>query len=91
MDVFNPEEIQEIIIHYHVSKTNHRGINETYNQINCKYYCPNIKNSVQEAINNWDICLQTKYERFSLKPELTLTPTAFDKTRFLTIFDMFSR
>lgn len=59
---------------------------------------------MQEVINNCDTFLQTKYKRVLLKTELTLMPTAsrpmemlsintvsFNKTKFLTVIDMFSR
>lgn len=104
LDVLDSEEIKEIINNYHTSKTNHRGINETCSQIKRLYYWPNINKSVQDYVNECDICLQTKYERNPLRTELSLTPTAskpleivsidtvtFDKTKFLTVIDSFSK
>lgn len=104
LDIENEDEIQEIINNYHTGKTNHRGVQETYEKIKRKYYWPNIKNYVQNFINNCDICLKTKYERTPLRLEMNLTPTAsrplqtihvdslsLDKQKFLSIVDSFSR
>lgn len=104
LDVICEEEIPEIIDAYHISKTNHRGINETYEQIKRKYYWPNIKGHVQNFINQCEICLKTKYDRIPLKLEMNLTPTpikplqiihidsiTLEKNRFLSIIDSFSR
>lgn len=104
LDVTEEDEIQEIIESYHTSKTNHRGIQETYEQIKRKYYWPNIKMYIQNFINNCEICLAVKYERVPLKLEMNLTPTpsrplqivhidsiSLEKSRFLSIIDGFSR
>jgi hypothetical protein len=104
LDVTSEDDKNEIIGNYHVGKTNHRGIQETYEQIKKKYYWPNLKNYIQNYINKCEICLQTKYERVPLNLELNLTPTAskpleiihvdsltLEKKKFLTITDSFSR
>uniref|UniRef100_A0A1B6DI21 RNA-directed DNA polymerase n=1 Tax=Clastoptera arizonana TaxID=38151 RepID=A0A1B6DI21_9HEMI len=104
LDVTNEEEISNIINSYHTSKTNHRGIQETYERIKRIYYWPNVKLYIQNFINNCDVCLKAKYERTPLKLQMNLTPTptkplqiihidciSVEKSKFLSIVDAFSR
>lgn len=104
LDVTHEDDRIETIDNYHIGKTNHRGIQETYDKIRRKYYWPNMKNYIQNFINKCEICLKTKYERNPLNLEMNLTPTAtrplqiihmdsitFEKKKFLTIIDSFSR
>lgn len=101
LDVTYPNEI---INNYYVSKTNHRVITDASNKTKCRYYWPNIKNSVQELKDNHDVSLQIKYERVQFKIELTHMPMtsrqietltidtqAFNKTKSMTVIDTFSR
>ncbi|HEY9486355.1 MAG TPA: integrase zinc binding domain-containing protein [Nitrososphaeraceae archaeon] len=103
-DVEDSDSQNEIIEKYHLSKTNHRGINETEARIRGKYYWPNIGKSVQNYINNCEICGKVKYDRNPVKPIFNITPTGskpfeiihldtfqFEKTKFLTIVDSFSK
>lgn len=104
LDVTTVEEVNEVINNYHVGKTNHRGVQETYEKIKRRYYWPNMKNDIRNNINQCENCLKVKYDRVPLKLEINLTPTAnrplqiihidsitLDKTKFLTIIDTFSR
>lgn len=94
----------EIIDQYHSGKTNHRGIEETYNRLKEKYFWPKMQISIQEFINECDVCRLSKYDRNPLKLKFNLTPTAskpfeivhidsvsLDKQKFLTIVDSFSK
>lgn len=94
----------EIIKNYHEGKENHRGIDETEQNIKNRYYWPNIKSSVQTYINDCEICQQSKYERHPVRMKLNVTPTAskpfeiihldtftLEQTKFLTIIDSFSK
>nr|CAI5820905.1 unnamed protein product [Callosobruchus analis] len=50
VDVTIKSDIKDIIRNYHESKTNHRGIEETYQRIKEKYFWPNMKKAVQTYI-----------------------------------------
>lgn len=104
IDVTNNDDLKEIIQNYHESKSNHRGIDETYNRIKEKYYWPFMKNSIQTFINDCEICQQSKYERHPIKIQMNITPTAtkpfqilhmdtftLEQNKFLTIIDSFSK
>lgn len=104
VDITNKNDIKEIIQNYHEGKSNHRGIDETYQKIKERYYWPNAKNSVQTYINDCEICQQSKYERNPVKIKMNVTPTAtkpfeiihidtftFEQSKFLTIVDSFSK
>lgn len=58
----NPETQYYISFENYESKSNHRGINETYHRINEKYYWPFMKNSIQIQMYINDECQQSKYE-----------------------------
>lgn len=104
VDVIDPDEIKDIINNYHTGKTNHRGIQETLDRINKKYYWTNMKKSIQEFINECETCQKTKYDRNPIKLEFNITPTPskpfeilhvdtffISNQRFLTIIDKFSK
>nr|CAI5851064.1 unnamed protein product [Callosobruchus analis] len=104
VDVTIKSDIKDIIRNYHESKTNHRGIEETYQRIKEKYFWPNMKKAVQTYINECEICQQSKYERHPIRIAMNLTPTAtkpfeiihidsfaFEGSKFLTIIDSFSK
>lgn len=104
IDVVDEEEIIEIIDRYHTGKTNHRGIDETEERIKNVYYWPNLRKYVQDFINKCEICKITKYDRNPLKIKLNITPNpnkpfeiihidtiTFERTKFLTLIDTFSR
>lgn len=104
IDVTNKDEIEELIKNYHESKSNHRGIDETYLKMKDKYYWPNVKSSIQTYINECEICQQSKYERNPVRIKMNVTPTAtkpfeiihldtftFEQSKFLTIVDSFSK
>ena len=104
VDVLSEEEIQDTIKNYHVGKTNHRGISETYEKIKRQYFWPNQKTTIQTFINKCEICLQNKYDRNPLKIKFQITPTpsrpfhtlhidkiSLEKVKFLSIICPFSR
>lgn len=89
---------------FHETKTGHRGIKQTIEQLSRKYYWPNLTDDVTNYINTCNICLENKYERrpFELHFELTPTPSKpfeslhidtfhIDKIKCLTIIDVFSK
>ena len=103
-DIENEDEIENIISNYHIGKTNHRGITETYKKIKRTYFWPNQMKTIQNFINRCEPCLITKYDRVPIKPKLNITPTALkpletihidkltlDGSKFLTIIDSFSK
>lgn len=103
-DIESDEDVEELIKSYHIGKTNHRGIPETYEHLKRNYFWPNQKLSIQNFINRCELCLRTKYERNPIKVKLNLTPTAsrpfetlhidkiaLERTKFLSIFDPFSK
>lgn len=104
IDVTTDDEINQVIQNNHEGKTNHRGIDETEKRIKRIYYWPNQQKSIQNYINNCDICQVTKYDRRPLKLEYNITPTAtkpfqilhidsitLENCKFLTIIDSFSK
>lgn len=103
-DIEDLEDRKTVLEQYHFGKTNHRGIMETYEKLKVKYFWPKLKESIQEFINNCDVCQISKYDRHPLKPKFNLTPTAckpfevmhkdtltLEKHKFLTIIDTFSK
>lgn len=57
-DITTSEEQLETISNYHLGKTNHRGILETYQKLKRRYYWPNMFQDIQKYINNCEICQQ---------------------------------
>ncbi|KAL1448524.1 hypothetical protein WDU94_006581 [Cyamophila willieti] len=103
-DIVKEKEKTEIIKQQHEGITNHRGIQETYNQLKEIYYWPDMVGNIQKYINQCKECQVTKYDRKPLKPFFNKTPTAtrpfeivhmdtisIEKTKFLTIVDSFSK
>lgn len=103
-DVTDEDEITTTIQLYHEGKTNHRGIDETEKAIRKQYFWPNQRKSIQNYINQCELCQLTKYDRRPLKLEMNVTPTAvrpfqilhvdsisLENTKFLTIVDSFSK
>jgi transposase InsO family protein len=95
---------QEIIRGYHEGKTNHRGINECYMSLSCKYYWPRMKDDVTKYINECIICGQTKYDRNPIKQKFHVVPPpsrpfeivhidlfSVETQKYLTIIDAFSK
>lgn len=103
-DVEDSDEQNDIIENYHNGKTNHRGSDETYNRLKERYFWPKLQKTVQEYINECDVCRLSKYDRHPLKLKYNFTPTAskpfeivhidslsLDKQKFFTIVDSFSK
>lgn len=104
IDLQDKQEINETIKTYHIGKTNHRGIEETYQHLKRRYFWPNQKATIRNFINQCEICLKTKYDRNPIKLQFNLTPTPFrpfhtlhvdkislEKSKFLSILDPFSK
>lgn len=100
----HPEERQLMIKHRHEGKTNHRGIQETYNHLKSNYYWKSLKTDVTNYINNCEICQRSKYNRRPPNQPLILTQTPtkpFEiihvdtfmagNQKFLTFLDKFSK
>lgn len=102
--VENKTEQTDIIRKFHEGKRVHRGIQETYKQIQKHYHWPNMLLTVQAFVNRCEMCLQAKYERNPLRPPLAVTGTptkpmehlfmdlySTGGATFLTIIDNFSK
>lgn len=102
--VENKSEQLDIIKKFHEGKRLHRGIQETYKQIQRHYHWPHMLLTVQAYVNQCEVCLQSKYERNPLRPPLALTETptkpmehlfmdlySTGGASFLTIIDNFSK
>lgn len=101
-DLESSDQQNEVIIEYH--NANHNGIIETYNQLKKKYYWPDMKTKINKIINECEICLQNKYERHPYNTPLSgpllarkpfdvihIDTFSFDKAKFLTVIDLFSK
>lgn len=73
-DLDNEEKVLEVVNKTH-KLFNHRGINETYEEIKNIYYAPNLKEQITKFINNCEICNCSKYERQPLKIPYSVTET----------------
>lgn len=75
-DVKDFNDQKSLILDYHIAKTCHRGINETYLALKTKFYWPNMRDQITDIINKCDICGQGKYDRRPIKQkfQITLTP-----------------
>ncbi|KAK9512316.1 hypothetical protein O3M35_000769 [Rhynocoris fuscipes] len=104
IDVEEKQDQIELVKNYHIGKTCHRGINDTYGKLKTKYYWPCMAELISAYINNCDICKKTKYERNPPKQEYKITPTPtkpferlqidtlfFSNRSILTIIDCFSK
>jgi hypothetical protein len=79
-------------------------LDETEARTKRLYYWPDQRRSIQNYINKCETCQLTKYDRKPLKLKFNVTPTpiepfeivhidtlTFERTKFLTIFDTFSK
>lgn len=103
VDLVDIDQEDKLIQEYH-RKSNHRGINESFEHLKREYYFPNIKTAITRIINNCEICQKYKYDRNRelLKFEISETPSkpleilhidiySVHKENFLTIIDKFSK
>jgi hypothetical protein len=103
-DISEDQRKMNITKTIHESFTNHRGIQETENEIKQSFYWPNIRGTVSNIINNCEICQTMKYDRNPPKQKFELTPTpgkpfevihvdtfTICKQKFLTLIDSFSK
>lgn len=104
LDVESLDEQRNLLENYHTGKSNHRGIQETYQKISARHYWPNMLKDIQRYINSCDICNVVKYDRNPLKLKFNITPTPskpfeivhidvlkYESHKFLTIIDAFSK
>lgn len=103
-DIEENEEKISIVKNFHEGISNHRGIDEVVSNIKQTFYWPNIKKTVEDYINDCEVCKLTKYDRHPLKLKFNLTPTAvkpfqivhidsisIEGSKFLSIVDSFSK
>lgn len=89
---------------HHEGKTNHRGINETFENLKRNYYWKHMKATITNFINSCDICQRSKYARKKPYVPLMLTETAtrpfqivhidvfiYDNRNYLTLVDAFTK
>lgn len=102
--VVNPTEQNQIIRQYHVGKTNHRGVNETVDQLKRSYYWINMAQVVGDVLAECDVCQRAKYDRGPRSAPQMLTQDLnrplqtiyadlfhFDGVKYLSIIDGFTR
>lgn len=103
-DIDDEEKQTQAIQYHHETKTNHRGIQETYAALSKKFYWPNMLTKITSYINTCPTCNKSKYERHPYHIQYSPTPIGnkpFDHiyidtftiegTKFLTILDSFSK
>ena len=94
----------EIVQNYHDGLTNHRGINETTEQLKRTYYWLKMKETVRQAIINCTVCNKGKYDRHPPRAPQLVTATVdgpfkkifidvfhYQTRKYLTAIDAFSR
>lgn len=104
LDITHNDQQTELIENYHVGKTCHRGILETYNRLKRLYYFPRMKDIITNYINSCPTCRKTKYDRKPIKTKycITNTPDApfeelmmdtlhYEQKLIVTIIDTFSK
>lgn len=102
-DLIDSDIQDKTIRAYHI-KSNHKGINETFQHLRRTYYFPHMKTKIRKIINNCEICQILKYERHppkvkfevTTKPDLPLDILDIDvysiqNQNILTIIDRFSK
>ncbi|CAF4868779.1 unnamed protein product [Pieris macdunnoughi] len=66
-------EQKAVILKFHLGKTCHRGIQETFTRIRRHFFWNNMKETISAVINSCEVCKHMKYDRKPLKPYLQLT------------------
>lgn len=103
-NVSDENKVLNIIEAQHL-KLNHRGINETFNELKTKIYTPNLNQKIHKFINNCDICNIAKHDRSPIKTPLKITnmPSNFNdiihidiwfpsrNIMYVTMIDKFSK
>ena len=87
-EIEKEENLYKQILLYHSNESMYSGINETYNTLKVKIYCPKFKDHIQLIINNCEKCQRVKYDRkpIRLMFKLTETPTDKNETIHVDIF-----
>ncbi|XP_072152686.1 uncharacterized protein [Bemisia tabaci] len=75
VDVESKDSQLSIIRSYHLSLQNHRGILETEMHLSKNYYWPNMRESIQNFINDCELYNLMKYDRNPIKLKFNKTPT----------------
>lgn len=102
-DLENEEEVIKIIEKIH-KETNHRGINENFEELKNTYFYPKLKELIHKFNNNCETCNLAKYDRHPIKVKFSISETPNSpneiihadlffshKQFFLTTFDKFTK
>jgi transposase InsO family protein len=98
------ETQRELIMDYHLGKTNHRGREETSKQLRRRYFWLNMDKTIKDTLSNCQVCGVAKYDRLPYRPPQQETPTPqrqgevleadvffYDHEKYLTALDLLSK
>nr|XP_014293041.1 uncharacterized protein LOC106691700 [Halyomorpha halys] len=88
------DEHREVTLAYHQGKTNHRGLNETYQALRRKYFWWNMRKTIQEIIDDRHPPKATQEETPTAKTplvELQIDTFTWRGYKWVTVIYLFSK